>query len=183
MFKKLMMTSGESQNIEYKHSSQPFNPEIASVFFRAGEIEAWGRGIERIVTACKDYGAEAPEWSFDGTGIWVTFKLMTTVNNQKLTYSDQVSGTDDGKMPKTDNENVQDSKEMSKREKRYQAIISLILKDSHVSLETMAETLAVNPKTIWRDLTDLRKNGIIERSGGDYGGEWVVISIRNQATD
>ena len=101
------------ETLMQKHSSQPFNPEIASVFFRAGEIEAWGRGIERIVTACKDYGAEAPEWSFDGTGIWVTFKLMTTVNNQKLTYSDQVSGTGDGKMSKTDDESVPDKGEMS----------------------------------------------------------------------
>ena len=32
-----------------KHSSQPYNPEIANAFFRAGEIEAWGRGIERIL--------------------------------------------------------------------------------------------------------------------------------------
>ena len=30
------------------HYSQPFNPDIANTFFRAGEIEAWGRGIERI---------------------------------------------------------------------------------------------------------------------------------------
>jgi len=32
-----------------KHSSEPFNPDIANAFFRAGKIEAWGRGIERIL--------------------------------------------------------------------------------------------------------------------------------------
>ena len=31
------------------HRSMPYNPDIANTFFRAGEIEAWGRGIERIV--------------------------------------------------------------------------------------------------------------------------------------
>ena len=31
-----------------KHSSQPFNPDVAGVLFRAGMIEAWGRGIEKI---------------------------------------------------------------------------------------------------------------------------------------
>ena len=33
-----------------KHSSQPFNPDIANVFFRAGEIEAWGRGSSGFVS-------------------------------------------------------------------------------------------------------------------------------------
>jgi ATP-dependent DNA helicase RecG len=34
------------------HSSSPYNPAIANAFFRAGEIEAWGRGVERIFAAC-----------------------------------------------------------------------------------------------------------------------------------
>ena len=38
------------------HRSMPYNPDIANTFFRAGEIEAWGRGIERIITACKKDG-------------------------------------------------------------------------------------------------------------------------------
>lgn len=29
-----------------KHPSQPFNPDVANAFFRAGMIEAWGRGVE-----------------------------------------------------------------------------------------------------------------------------------------
>jgi len=41
------------------HSSQPFNPAIAGAFFRASEIEAWGRGIQRIFGACRD--ADTPE--------------------------------------------------------------------------------------------------------------------------
>ena len=36
-----------------KHHSQPFNPLIAGAFFRAGYIEAWGRGIEKIEHECR----------------------------------------------------------------------------------------------------------------------------------
>jgi ATP-dependent DNA helicase RecG len=46
-------------DLQQKHPSQPFNPDIANTFFRAGEIEAWGRGIERIFEACRK--AETPE--------------------------------------------------------------------------------------------------------------------------
>lgn len=31
-----------------KYPSVPFNPLVANAFFRAGYIESWGRGIERI---------------------------------------------------------------------------------------------------------------------------------------
>ena len=36
-----------------KHPSQPYNPLLANAFFRAGYIEAWGRGIEKIAEECR----------------------------------------------------------------------------------------------------------------------------------
>lgn len=36
-----------------KHHSRPYNPLIANTFFRAGFIEAWGRGIEKSRIAVK----------------------------------------------------------------------------------------------------------------------------------
>jgi predicted HTH transcriptional regulator len=44
-----------------KHPSRPFNPLIADAFFRAGYIESWGRGIEKINRACREHGISAPE--------------------------------------------------------------------------------------------------------------------------
>ncbi len=40
------------ETLTAKHSSQPYNPDIANAFFRAGMIEAWGRGIEKVVQTC-----------------------------------------------------------------------------------------------------------------------------------
>ena len=60
-------------------------------FFRAGEIEAWGRGIERIITACKNDGFSTPEFRYDASGIWTTFKFeyperaTTSESDQKTT--------------------------------------------------------------------------------------------------
>ena len=59
-------------------------------FSRAGEIEAWGRGIERIITACKNDGFSTPEFRYDASGIWTTFKFeyperATIQNDQKTT--------------------------------------------------------------------------------------------------
>ena len=60
-------------NLLGKHRSRPYNPDIANVFFRAGEIEAWGRGIERIVSACKKNGYPEPQFDYDGGGLWTIF--------------------------------------------------------------------------------------------------------------
>ena len=44
-----------------RHPSQPFNPDVANAFFRAGEIETWGRGIQRILEACREAGTPEPD--------------------------------------------------------------------------------------------------------------------------
>jgi len=59
-----------------KHASIPFNPDVASVFFRAGMIEAWGRGIERILEACREAGTPEPEMKYERTGLWVVFSYL-----------------------------------------------------------------------------------------------------------
>ncbi|EQD72716.1 transcriptional regulator, partial [mine drainage metagenome] len=58
-----------------KHASHPFNPDIANAFFRAGQIEAWGRGIERIVEACREAGTPAPDLRYEPTGLWLEFRF------------------------------------------------------------------------------------------------------------
>jgi ATP-dependent DNA helicase RecG len=51
------------------HPSRPFNPAIANAFFRAGEIEAWGRGIQRIFDACRQAGMPPPRLDYTA-GDW-----------------------------------------------------------------------------------------------------------------
>lgn len=48
------------ENLLADHASTPYNPALANAFFRAGEIETWGRGIQRIFEACENAGTPAP---------------------------------------------------------------------------------------------------------------------------
>jgi ATP-dependent DNA helicase RecG len=54
-----------------KHPSEPPNPSLAQVFFRTGLIEAWGRGYERILDACREAGTALPTVRHDGAGLWI----------------------------------------------------------------------------------------------------------------
>jgi ATP-dependent DNA helicase RecG len=57
-----------------KHSSKPYNPKLANVFFKSGMIEAWGRGFEKIKEACEVYDDPLPEYEINESGIMVLCK-------------------------------------------------------------------------------------------------------------
>ena len=55
------------------HASSPYNPALANAFFRAGEIEAWGRGVKRIFAACEAAGSPKPVLRFEPNDMWMEF--------------------------------------------------------------------------------------------------------------
>ncbi len=61
------------QTLLEKHRSIPFNPSIANVFYRAGYIEAWGRGIQKVMNSCAEKGFPLPQYSIVGDSLTVKF--------------------------------------------------------------------------------------------------------------
>ena len=47
--------------------SRPHNPLIAGAFFRSGQIEAWGRGIEKMKIGCVADNLPEPEFTIRPT--------------------------------------------------------------------------------------------------------------------
>ena len=62
-----------AENLMEKHSSRPGNPTIAQVFYFAGFIESWGRGIEKICEACTADGIPLPEYTIHPSDVMVKF--------------------------------------------------------------------------------------------------------------
>jgi ATP-dependent DNA helicase RecG len=60
--------------LQQKHSSIPYNPDIANTFFRSGYVEAWGRGIEKINELCTKSGLPLPLITYNHSGYWVEFR-------------------------------------------------------------------------------------------------------------
>ena len=57
---------------------------------------------------------------------------------------------------------------------RQQVILELIKESPSITAKQMSETLSVSQRTIERDLSALKENGVLKREGKDNGGEWVV---------
>ncbi|HWR32392.1 MAG TPA: ATP-binding protein, partial [Chitinophagaceae bacterium] len=61
------------EQLKKRHSSHPRNRNIADVFFKAGYIEAWGSGINRMIEACRKAGLPEPDIKETEGGIEVIF--------------------------------------------------------------------------------------------------------------
>ena len=64
--------------------------------------------------------------------------------------------------------------------KRQKVIVDFIRMNNKISAAEIADILKTNPRTIQRDLQQLKNKGIIERIGNDRGGYWKITNlIRN----
>ena len=134
--------------------SIPHNPLLAGGFFRSGQIEAWGRGIEKMKNGCLADGLPLPEFDIQPSMFSITFKIR---NNDGETNDTSVKGDVKG-----------DVKTFKMK------IIGLMFEDPHVSILQIANTLKTTKRRIERQVNMLKEEGNIERIGADKNGYWVV---------
>ncbi|MBQ4292080.1 MAG: putative DNA binding domain-containing protein [Muribaculaceae bacterium] len=135
-----------------KHASIPFNSELANVLFRAGEIEAWGRGIERIVADCRKYGNNNPEWKYDGAGLWTVFQLKTD--------------------HKTDHKT--DNKLKMRLSIAQRTMLNLLAANPLLTQKEICEEVGLTSSGVKYNLSRLVNQGLLTRVGGKKTGYWVV---------
>lgn len=135
------------------YSSKTRNKLIAKAFKEIGLIERYGSGIMRVRRICKEYGIIEPKFEeiFNGFRV-ILFK-------EKIIDTGNDTGND------TDNDT-----------ERGQKIISLIRKDSKITINQIARNLSVSRSTILRDINKLKANGVLERLGSEKGGHWELTN-------
>ena len=133
-------------NLLGKHASKPYNPNIASVFYYAGFIESWGRGIEKIRSACKADGVPMHEYIVHPGDIMIKF---TAPEDRIIRVTDKVTD----------------------QEKR---LLNFLYEDPDLTMPALAEKMKVSRKSIANYLKSLREKNIIERIGSDRKGYWKI---------
>ena len=136
------------------HKSEPFNPSIAHVFYRAGYIESWGRGIQKICEACQELGTPDPEYKVLGDDITVKFFALESA---KISES---------KNPKHQGDVLGDVLE--------DGILDELRRDSSLNQKELAEILGTSVPSIQRAMSRLKDNGRLIRKGGKRFGYWEV---------
>jgi ATP-dependent DNA helicase RecG len=136
------------EQLKNKHRSIPRNRLIADVFFMAGYIEAWGRGIEVMQEGCRGYGIPDPVIIEEEGGIEVTF-LKDIYTEENL-------------------------RQLNLNERQIKAI--LYIKDHRELTNTNYQTInKISKPVATRDLTDLVNRGLILKIGSTGKGTKYML--------
>lgn len=71
------------ETIKKSHPSKTRNPLIANIFYRAGFIEKFGSGIDRIISTCKNEMIPEPEFLEECGGFSVKFRKEFAELNER----------------------------------------------------------------------------------------------------
>jgi ATP-dependent DNA helicase RecG len=140
--------------LKEKHPSIPKNRLIADIFFKAGYIEAWGRGIHKIVTEFMN--AKLPEPIFENYAGGVQVTLLKDLDRDLDRDLDK--DLDRGVLT---NNQIQILKEIEKNKDITQMELSRII--------------GINDKNIRNNIKKLKDLGLIERIGNTRTGYWKII--------
>ncbi len=136
------------------YSSKTRNKLIAKAFKEAALIERYGSGIKRVVNICEEYGMKQPKFEevFNGFRV-VLFKEKTDVTKdvtKKVT------------------------KDVTK-DSRSRKILELIKQNPSITTGEIALRLELTPRTVLRDINQLKNENRLRRVGGRKKGKWIII--------
>ena len=147
-----------AETLMQPHDSIPYNPDIANVFYRAGYIETWGQGIQKICDECTALGAEVPRYEILGTGIRVYFSAL----NSALIDQSKVLKGQSANM----NGTLGDTMALK--------IIEIIRSKPDITLDQLSAETGIARRTLVRYMSNLKNAGRIERIGGKRYGHWII---------
>jgi len=136
------------EKLRQKHPSIPRNRQVADIFFKAGYIEAWGRGIEKIYDGFLKAGKPKPVFEDLAGGMQLTM------------YKGKADNVADNVV-----ENVVDNEG---------AILVLLMKKNNSSARELSDYLNISTRTVQRALKSLIEKGLIKRIGPAKGGHWEL---------
>lgn len=131
------------------HASFPRNPLIAQVCYRAGYIDSWGRGIDKVLQACKQQHLAMPAFEQVSGGMFVTLTKAapTTPITTPITTS-----------------------------KTTLKILEILAADPKASSKDIASQLGnITADGVKYHLNQMKQDGLIKRIGSSRGGYWLII--------
>jgi ATP-dependent DNA helicase RecG len=147
-----------------RHPSQPFNPDIANTFFRSGDIEAWGRGIQRVFSACREAGTPAPHIKVGPRDLWVEFPFSAEyLNSVSAAGERRATAERRGKTP------------VETPVKTPARILRVLKERPDMSLAEVAASIGKSLSAVERASAKLVREGRLRHVGPRKGGRWEVV--------
>lgn len=156
------------KELKKPHSSCLRNESLADVFFKAGFIEAWGRGTLKIVDKCKERNLPEPEFSEMTGGFLVSF----------FKAKEEAKATP--KLPESYPETTRKVIDLIRRKfgekfgESSEKTLEIILGNKNVSAQEIAKQRGISSRAVEKQIAKLKKYGVLKRIGPARGGHWRV---------
>ena len=188
---------GGKTKLHEPHASNARNKNIAFAFYKAGFIEAWGRGISKIVTQFTAAGLKEPKFEDFCGGVRVTIYRNTDLvaetiekNNGKVV--ENVNGevtkrvtVNDREVTKRVVENTEIAQKIAQKnvqkiaQKNAQKIFACIKRNSLITIAEMSKRTRLSVRSVNYYIEQLKQQGLIIRIGPDKGGHWEIVKQNN----
>ena len=139
------------------------NRRIGDFFKELDITEGKSTGVPTIVGAMKENGSPAVKFEFDEERTW----FMVTVPVHEWFLEDDTENDIENGIEKM----LQLPLILTDRQMK---IVGMIEKNDRVTTEEMMARCKVSLSTINRDISQLKKSGVLIRVGGDKGGYWMI---------
>lgn len=139
------------ESLLQRHQSRPYNPKIARAFFRAGYIESWGRGIQKIFEVCNEYGALQPEYVVHSEDIMIKLAAVSISDEHVLKPDSKAENT-----------------------ALKMKIVEYLKNQPTATQKELQEALIETRTHIQKSMKELVNEGKIERKGGKRFGYWEI---------
>ena len=138
-----------------QHASRPRNRNIANAFFKAGFIDAWGRGYKKIREGFEGAGLPIPKIESAFGGVRVTFQ-RNNVNNSQTTKKTTENGVE------------------KSVEKSVEKILKLIARNPQITVKELTTLVDLSRRGVEKNIKKLQEQGLLRRVGPDKGGHWEI---------
>jgi len=138
------------------HESIPRNPLLAEVCYKAGYIDSWDRGVEKISDACQAAKLPAPQFIERSGGMVVELNRSLPKSSVKVVE----------KVGEKVGENLTDNQKM---------ILKILSKNPCTSARQLSDLIGISARKIEVNLRKLKAKSILKRVGPAKGGHWEII--------
>jgi len=188
------------------HKSVSINPLIAAAIFRSGQIEAWGRGLERIIKLCLEDNLPEPQFIITPRTFTIRFqirenKMNSPDNENDIESKDGINENKDGINYKTpdnfglnfgindktpedfglnfglNDKTPEDFGLNFGLNETQQKIVVLIKENPYVKAQEMALKMNLTIRIVQHNIKILKDKGIINRIGSKKTGYWKILNV------
>jgi ATP-dependent DNA helicase RecG len=142
------------------------NPLVFGLFERIDMVEQIGSGIARIRNEMAEAQLLPPQFITEGTFAVILQRLNPKQDETKDETKDETRRIN---TPET-----RGKTRGKTRRKNKDLIIELITQNDQITIPELADALGITEKGISYHITNLKKEGIIDRKGPSHGGKWII---------